>query len=49
MHVVRERLVEEIFGEFRLPLIELKRALYDRNFKEANLIAQTIYAEMFRA
>jgi hypothetical protein len=43
----KRRIVEEIFGEFRIPLLELKSLLYQGNCEEANKIVNNIMASMF--
>jgi hypothetical protein len=43
----REYLVNIIFGEFRGPLLELKRALHDHDFKSSMRLADEILNQMF--
>lgn len=44
---VTRAIIEEVFGEFRRPLIDTHRALLQRNFKEAEIAIQKILSEMF--
>lgn len=43
----KDMLTEEVFGEFRKPLMELEAAIYDRDFDKASKLVEGIYKTMF--
>lgn len=47
MDVTRRHVIEEIFGEFRLPMQDVERALWDRDFEGAALAMIALRESMF--
>jgi hypothetical protein len=43
----REAIIHDVYGEFKRPLIDLRYAIWERNFDKANGKADEILARMF--
>ena len=47
MKHARELIIEEVFGEFRQPINEIRDALYNRDWKEADELLHKLHRQMF--
>jgi len=43
----KQRIIEEIFGEFRLPLLRLREYINKQDFSKASIELDNIFQEMF--
>ena len=44
---VKQHILNGVFGEFRMPILQVKQALYERNFLEADKLLEKLWYQMF--
>ena len=47
INLTKQRIIEEIFGEFRMPLLDIRQAILNQDTIEAMNLLNDLYAEMF--